>query len=59
MRENMDQNNSEYGHFSRSAWLYKEAFIINKNKLFRKILNSKVTNMEPCDTLDNTSRKLL
>ena len=22
MRENADQNNSEYGHFSRSVWVY-------------------------------------
>ena len=38
---------------------FKEPFLINKNKSFKKILNSKAPNMEPCGTRDNSSRKLL
>ena len=30
MRENADQNNSEYGHFSRRAWQYK--LVYNRSK---------------------------
>ena len=38
---------------------FKEPFLLNKNKSFKKILNSKAPNMEPCGTRDNSSRTLL
>ena len=39
MRENAHQNNSEYGHFSRSACLrevvgYAQEYLKSKNKMF-------------------------